>query len=61
VGDGAWGIDLNEFLTCVRGKIGVTVAAFGLAGATVHSPGEPFRRGALSKPLRDFDRYRDLA
>src|SRR5918993_319713 len=28
VGDGAWGISLNELLTCAREKIGVTVALF---------------------------------
>jgi sulfoacetaldehyde acetyltransferase len=28
VGDGAWGISLNELLTCVREKIGVTVVLF---------------------------------
>jgi sulfoacetaldehyde acetyltransferase len=28
VGDGAWGISLNEMLTCARQKIGVTVVVF---------------------------------
>jgi sulfoacetaldehyde acetyltransferase len=28
VGDGAWGISLNEMLTCAREKIGVTVVVF---------------------------------
>jgi sulfoacetaldehyde acetyltransferase len=28
VGDGAWGISLNELLTCAREKIGVTVILF---------------------------------
>ena len=28
VGDGAWGISLNELLTCAREKIGVTVVLF---------------------------------
>ena len=28
VGDGAWGISLNELLTCAREKIGVTVVVF---------------------------------
>jgi sulfoacetaldehyde acetyltransferase len=28
VGDGAWGISLNELLTCAREKIGVTVIVF---------------------------------
>ena len=28
MGDGAWGISLNELLTCAREKIGVTVVVF---------------------------------
>ena len=126
VGDGAWGISLNELLTCAREKIGVTVIvfnngqwgaekknhvdfysrrfqavnlaspswaavakAFGCEGVTVDklsdvSPalqasvraqaegkctviemmvtqelGDPFRRDALSKPVRYLDKYRD--
>jgi sulfoacetaldehyde acetyltransferase len=126
VGDGAWGISLNELLTCVREKIGVTVIvfnngqwgaekknhvdfysrrfqavnldspswasvakAFGCEGITVdklsevgpalqasvrtqaegkctviemmvtQELGDPFRRDALSKPVRYLDKYRD--
>ena len=126
VGDGAWGISLNELLTCAREKIGVTVIvfnngqwgaekknhvdfysrrfqavdlenpswarvaqAFGCAGVTVdrladvgpalqaavaaqsegrctvlemmitQELGDPFRRDALSKPVRYLDKYRD--
>ena len=126
VGDGAWGISLNELLTCAREKIGVTVVvfnngqwgaekknhvdfysrrfqgvnlanpswagvaqAFGCAGVTVErlsdvgpalqaavaaqaegtctvlemmvtqELGDPFRRDALSKPVRHLPRYRD--
>jgi sulfoacetaldehyde acetyltransferase len=126
VGDGAWGISLNELLTCAREKIGVTVVvfnngqwgaekknhvdfysrrfqgvnlanpswagvarAFGCAGVTVdrlpdvgpalqaavaaqaegtctvlemmvtQELGDPFRRDALSKPVRHLPRYRD--
>jgi sulfoacetaldehyde acetyltransferase len=125
VGDGAWGISLNELLTCVREKIGVTVIvfnngqwgaekknhvdfytrrfqgvnlespswakvaqAFGCAGVTVErladvgpalqaavraqadgtctvlemmvtqELGDPFRRDALSKPVRYLGKYR---
>jgi sulfoacetaldehyde acetyltransferase len=125
VGDGAWGISLNELLTCVREKIGVTVIvfnngqwgaekknhvdfytrrfqgvnlespswakvaqAFGCAGVTVErladvgpalqaavraqadgtctvlemmvtqELGDPFRRDALSKPVRYLEKYR---
>lgn len=125
VGDGAWGISLNELLTCAREKIGVTVVvfnngqwgaekknhvdfysrrfqavnlespswakvaqAFGCAGVTVdqladvgpalraavaaqaegkctvlemmvtQELGDPFRRDALSKPVRYLDKYR---
>jgi sulfoacetaldehyde acetyltransferase len=125
VGDGAWGISLNELLTCVREKIGVTVVvfnngqwgaekknhvdfysrrflgvnlvspswakvaqAFGCAGVTVDTLadvgpalrqaeqaqadgtctvlemmvtqelGDPFRRDALSKPVRYLDKYK---
>ncbi len=125
VGDGAWGISLNELLTCAREKIGVTVVvfnngqwgaekknhvdfysrryqgvnlanpswagvarAFGCEGITVErladvAPalnaavraqsegrttvlevmvtqelGDPFRRDALSKPVRWLDKYR---
>ena len=128
VGDGAWGISLNELLTCAREKIGVTVIvfnngqwgaekknhvdfysrrfqavdlespswarvaqAFGCAGVTVdrladvgpalraavaaqsegcctvlemmitQELGDPFRRDALSKPVRYLDKYRDYA
>jgi sulfoacetaldehyde acetyltransferase len=126
VGDGAWGISLNELLTCAREKIGVTVVvfnngqwgaekknhvdfysrrfqgvnlanpswaavarAFGCEGVTVdrltdvgpalqaavrtqaegtctvlemmvtQELGDPFRRDALSKPVRHLARYRD--
>ncbi len=126
VGDGAWGISLNELLTCAREKIGVTVIvfnngqwgaekknhvdfysrrfqavnlaspswaavakAFGCEGVTVdklsdvgpalqasvraqadgkctviemmvtQELGDPFRRDALSKPVRYLDKYRD--
>jgi len=126
VGDGAWGISLNELLTCAREKIGVTVVvfnngqwgaekknhvdfysrrfqavnltspswagvarAFGCEGITVdrladvgpalqaavHAQadgkctvlemmvtqelGDPFRRDALSKPVRYLAKYRD--
>jgi sulfoacetaldehyde acetyltransferase len=126
VGDGAWGISLNELLTCAREKIGVTVVvfnngqwgaekknhvdfysrrfqavnldspswakvaqAFGCAGVTVdrlsdvgpalqgavraqadgkctvlemmvtQELGDPFRRDALSKPVRYLPKYRD--
>jgi sulfoacetaldehyde acetyltransferase len=125
VGDGAWGISLNELLTCAREKIGVTVVvfnngqwgaekknhvdfysrrfqavnlespswarvaqAFGCEGVTVETLadvgpalrsavkaqsegkctvlemmvtqelGDPFRRDALSKPVRYLDKYR---
>jgi sulfoacetaldehyde acetyltransferase len=125
VGDGAWGISLNELLTCAREKIGVTVIvfnngqwgaekknhvdfysqrfnavnldspswakvaqAFGCAGVTVdrladvgpalqasvqaqaegkctviemmltQELGDPFRRDALSKPVRYLDKYK---
>ena len=124
VGDGAWGISLNELLTCAREKIGVTVVvfnngqwgaekknhvdfysrrfqavelrnpswsgvarAFGCEGVTVdrlsdvgpalqdsvaaqsegrctvlemmvtQELGDPFRRDALSKPVRRLDKY----
>jgi sulfoacetaldehyde acetyltransferase len=126
VGDGAWGISLNELLTCAREKIGVTVVlfnngqwgaekknhvdfysrryqgveldnpswagvarAFGCEGITVDKLsdvgaalaqsvknqaegkttvlemmvtkelGDPFRRDALSKPVRLLDKYKD--
>ncbi len=125
VGDGAWGISLNELLTCAREKIGVTVVvfnngqwgaekknhvdfysrrfnavnlespswaavarAFGCEGVTVdklsdvgpalqaavkaqaagrctvlemmltQELGDPFRRDALSKPVRHLEKYR---
>jgi sulfoacetaldehyde acetyltransferase len=125
VGDGAWGISLNELLTCAREKIGVTVVvfnngqwgaekknhvdfysrryqgvnlenpswagvarAFGCDGVTVErladvgpavraaaqaqsegrttvlemmvtkELGDPFRRDALSKPVRWLDKYK---
>jgi sulfoacetaldehyde acetyltransferase len=125
VGDGAWGISLNELLTCPREKIGVTVCvfnngqwgaekknhvdfysnrfvgvnldnpswagvarAFGCEGVTVEALadvgpalraavaaqhegrttvlelmvtqelGDPFRRDALSKPVRHLDKYK---
>ena len=125
VGDGAWGISLNELLTCAREKIGVTVVvfnngqwgaekknhvdfysrrfqavnlespswagiakAFGCDGVTVdklsdvgpalqasvkaqaegrttviemmvtQELGDPFRRDALSKPVRYLEKYR---
>jgi sulfoacetaldehyde acetyltransferase len=125
VGDGAWGISLNELLTCAREKIGVTVIvfnngqwgaekknhvdfysrryqgvnlenpswagvakAFGCDGVTVDrvadvAPalkaatlaqaqgrttviemmvtkelGDPFRRDALSKPVRHLEKYK---
>ena len=125
VGDGAWGISLNELLTCAREKIGVTVIvfnngqwgaekknhvdfysrrfqavnldspswaavakAFGCEGVTVDNLsdvgpalqasvraqaegkctviemmvtqelGDPFRRDALSKPVRYLEKYR---
>ncbi len=127
VGDGAWGISLNELLTCAREKIGVTVIvfnngqwgaekknhvdfysrryqgvnlenpswagvarAFGCEGVTVekladvgpalHAAaraqsegrttvlevmvtkelGDPFRRDALSKPVRWLDKYKSF-
>jgi len=127
VGDGAWGISLNELLTCAREKIGVTVVvfnngqwgaekknhvdfysrrfqavnldspswakvaqAFGCDGVTVdrlsdvgpalqsavraqadgrctvlemmvtQELGDPFRRDALSKPVRYLDKYRNF-
>lgn len=126
VGDGAWGISLNELLTCMREKIGVTVVlfnngqwgaekknhvdfysqryqgveldnpswagvarAFGCEGITVDKLsdvgsalaqsvknqsegkttvlemmvtkelGDPFRRDALSKPVRHLAKYKD--
>jgi sulfoacetaldehyde acetyltransferase len=126
VGDGAWGISLNELLTCKREQIGVTVVvfnngqwgaekknqvdfysrrfeavnldspswaavarAFGCEGVTVdrladvgpalrsaaaaqtagkttvlemmltQELGDPFRRDALSKPVRHLAKYRD--
>jgi sulfoacetaldehyde acetyltransferase len=126
VGDGAWGISLNELLTCAREKIGVTVVvfnngqwgaekknhvdfysqrfqavnlespswarvaqAFGCEGVTVEKLsdvgpalraavtaqaegrctvlemmvtqelGDPFRRDALSKPVRHLSKYKD--
>jgi sulfoacetaldehyde acetyltransferase len=125
VGDGAWGISLNELLTCAREKIGVTVIvfnngqwgaekknhvdfysqryqgvnldnpswaavakSFGCEGVTVDRVadvgdalkasvaaqaegrttviemmvtkelGDPFRRDALSKPVRHLDKYK---
>jgi len=125
VGDGAWGISLNELLTCAREKIGVTVVvfnngqwgaekknhvdfyarrfqavnlaspswakvaqAFGCEGVTVdrlpdvgpalqasvaaqangkctviemmvtQELGDPFRRDALSKPVRYLEKYK---
>jgi len=125
VGDGAWGISLNELLTCAREKIGITVVvfnngqwgaekknhvdfysrrfqavnlespswakvaqAFGCDGVTIDTLadvgpalraavaaqadgrctvlemmvtqelGDPFRRDALSKPVRYLDKYR---
>jgi sulfoacetaldehyde acetyltransferase len=128
VGDGAWGISLNELLTCAREKIGVTAVvfnngqwgaekknhvdfysrryqgvnlenpswaavarAFGCEGVTVEriadvAPalraaaqaqsegrttvlevmvtqelGDPFRRDALSKPVRLLEKYRAFA
>ena len=128
VGDGAWGISLNELLTCAREKIGVTVIvfnngqwgaekknhvdfysrrfqavnltnpswaavarAFGCEGVTVDTLsdvglalqaavkaqsdgkatviemmvtqelGDPFRRDALSKPVRYLEKYRAYA
>jgi sulfoacetaldehyde acetyltransferase len=127
VGDGAWGISLNELLTCAREKIGVTVVlfnngqwgaekknhvdfysqryqgveldnpswagvarAFGCEGITVDKLsdvgaalaqgvknqsegkttvlemmvtkelGDPFRRDALSKPVRFLEKYKDF-
>lgn len=126
VGDGAWGISLNELLTCAREKIGVTVVLFNNGqwgaekknhvdfysqrfqgvnlenpswaavarsfgcegvvvdkvsdiGAAVESSikaqkegkttvlemmvtkelGDPFRRDALSKPVRYLEKYKD--
>ncbi len=126
VGDGAWGISLNELLTCAREKIGVTVVlfnneqwgaekknhvdfysrryqgvelvnpswaqvakSFGCEGITVDKVsdvgaalaqsvknqadgkttvlemmvtkelGDPFRRDALSKPVRHLDKYKN--
>jgi sulfoacetaldehyde acetyltransferase len=126
VGDGAWGISLNELLTCAREKLGVTVIvfnngqwgaekknhvdfysrrfqavdlespswakvaqAFGCDGVTIdrlddvgpalrsavtaqadgkttvieimvtQGLGDPFRRDALSKPVRYLDKYRE--
>jgi sulfoacetaldehyde acetyltransferase len=127
VGDGAWGISLNELLTCAREEIGVTVVvfnngqwgaekknhvdfysrrfqgvnlespswakvaqAFGCAGVTVErladvgpalqaavraqadgtctvlemmvtqELGDPFRRDALSKPVRYLEKYKSF-
>ncbi|HTJ03362.1 MAG TPA: sulfoacetaldehyde acetyltransferase [Methylovirgula sp.] len=127
VGDGAWGISLNELLTCAREKIGVTVIvfnngqwgaekknhvdfysqryqgvnldnpswaavarSFGCEGVTVDKVsdvgdalrasvaaqaegrttviemmvtkelGDPFRRDALSKPVRHLDKYKSF-
>jgi len=127
VGDGAWGISLNELLTCAREKIGVTVIlfnngqwgaekknhvdfysrryqgvelvnpswaavakSFGCEGITVDKVtdvgaaiqtavknqaegkttvlemmvtkelGDPFRRDALSKPVRHLDKYKSF-
>jgi sulfoacetaldehyde acetyltransferase len=127
VGDGAWGISLNELLTCAREKIGVTVVvfnnqqwgaekknhvdfysrryqgvnlenpswsavarAFGCEGVTVErlsevgpalraaaraqtegkatvlelmvtqELGDPFRRDALSKPVRFLEKYKSF-
>jgi sulfoacetaldehyde acetyltransferase len=127
VGDGAWGISLNELLTCARERIGVTVVvfnneqwgaekknhvdfyarryqgvnlenpswaavarAFGCEGVTVErltdvepalraaaraqsdgkttvlemmvtqELGDPFRRDALSKPVRYLEKYRNF-
>jgi len=126
VGDGAWGISLNELLTCARERLGVTVVvfnngqwgaekknhvdfysrrfqavnlenpswsglarAFGCDGVTVErladvgpalraavksqsegrttvlemmvtkELGDPFRRDALSKPIRHLKKYQD--
>jgi sulfoacetaldehyde acetyltransferase len=126
VGDGAWGISLNELLTCARERIGVTVVlfnngqwgaekknhvdfysqryvgvelenpswaavakSFGCDGVTIDTLsdvgpalqqavknqaegrttvlemmvtkelGDPFRRDALSKPVRHLDKYRN--
>ncbi len=126
VGDGAWGISLNELLTCAREKIGVTVVlfnneqwgaekknhvdfysrryqgvelvnpswaavarSFGCEGITVDKVsdvgaalqqsvknqaegkttvlemmvtkelGDPFRRDALSKPVRHLEKYKN--
>jgi sulfoacetaldehyde acetyltransferase len=127
VGDGAWGISLNELLTCAREKIGVTVIlfnngqwgaekknhvdfysrryqgvelvnpswaavakSFGCEGVTVDKVGDvgaaiqtavknqaegkttviemmvtkelgdPFRRDALSKPVRHLEKYKSF-
>jgi len=127
VGDGAWGISLNELLTCAREKIGVTVIlfnngqwgaekknhvdfysrryqgvelvnpswaavakSFGCEGITIDKVtdvgaaiqtavknqaegkttvlemmvtkelGDPFRRDALSKPVRHLDKYKSF-
>jgi sulfoacetaldehyde acetyltransferase len=127
VGDGAWGISLNELLTCAREKLGVTVIvfnngqwgaekknhvdfysrrfqavnldspswaavarAFGCEGVTVdklgdvgpalraavkaqddgrttvievmatQELGDPFRRDALSKPVRYLEKYKNF-
>ena len=127
VGDGAWGISLNEMLTCAREKIGVTVVvfnngqwgaekknhvdfysrryqgveldnpswaqvarSFGCEGVTVDKVsdvgdalaesvkrqaegkatilemmvtkelGDPFRRDALSKPVRHLEKYKSF-
>ncbi len=127
VGDGAWGVSLNELLTCAREKIGVTVIlfnngqwgaekknhvdfysrryqgvelvnpswaavakSFGCEGITVDKVtdvgaaiqtavknqaegkttvlemmvtkelGDPFRRDALSKPVRHLDKYKSF-
>jgi sulfoacetaldehyde acetyltransferase len=101
VGDGAWGISLNELLTCAREKIGVTFVPFnneqwgavapssGCKGIRVDKVsdvgaaiaqsvrkqaegkttvvemmvtkelGDPFRRDALSKPVRHIDKYKN--
>ncbi|HEX4649338.1 MAG TPA: sulfoacetaldehyde acetyltransferase [Steroidobacteraceae bacterium] len=128
VGDGAWGISLNELLTCARERLGVTVVvfnnkqwgaekknhvdfysrrfqavnlenpswsavarAFGCEGVTVErlqdvgpalraavkaqaegsttvlevmvtqELGDPFRRDALSKPVRHLEKYRGFS
>merc|ERR1711970_500243 len=90
VGDGAWGMSLNEVLTCVRENIpaiAVVSKIMGAEGIKVTKPEEiggalqslissgkpgvleimvsktladPFRRDALSKPIRHLEKYKSF-